>query len=59
MSQVSIDKELHEEGNCDPLYCPYCEKEVQRKQDWEEGEADFRYHERIDNEGPGEKHDDT
>lgn len=54
MSQISIDKELHEEGNCDPLYCPFCEKIAIRARDWEEGEADFRLHEQVDNEGPEE-----
>ncbi len=54
MSQVSIDKELHEENKCDPLYCIYCEKERQRAMDWKEGEADSKYHEKIDDEGPEE-----
>jgi hypothetical protein len=55
MSQVSKDKELHENKECDPLYCPFCEKIAIRARDWDEGKADFRLHEKIDDEG--EDHD--
>lgn len=62
MSQMNIDKMIHDEGNCDSHSCRYCDQEEDNHltgrihdpgckcRDCLEEKADHRYHEKINEE---------
>jgi len=61
MPQIDIEREMHDEGTCDPMECPYEHHDESpfhpigcKCNECLAEEGDFRHREKIDDAGPNQ-----